>query len=208
MNIPRYPLFGFVCVTITGLAISPAARAQSATKFYSNGLHLYLDGEVEQAKANLRLALRADPQFRPAGMVLDLIDREQNRSFVPAAQVGGVDRKTLEAMTVPVEFRNTDLRSAMEFIRQRVEQVSGGRAQLNFVLNLPPELAARKINLHLDKVPVLEAVRYACALAGVSFQKEPYAIVISPADSALAPAESAPSPTDGAAPMTQDKVGL
>ena len=94
---------------------------------------------------------------------------------------------------VPVEFKDTTLQSALEFLRQRIEADSGGKTKVNFVLNLSPELQNKKITLQMNHVPVTEVLRYIGDLAGVVFQVEKFAIVVTPAGGP-APANS-PAPT-------------
>ena len=96
---------------------------------------------------------------------------------IPAATV---PIKSLERMTVPVEFKDTTLQSALEYIRQHIESASGGKTQVNFVLNVPSELANKKVTLQLDHVPVTELLRYLGEIGGVSFQFQKYAILVTP----------------------------
>ena len=84
-------------------------------------------------------------------------------------------------MVVPVEFKDTSLQSAVEYLRQQIEQRSGGRAKANFVLNVPPEVANKKVTLQMNHVPVTALLEYLGNLAGVSFSVEKYAIVVTPA---------------------------
>ena len=90
-------------------------------------------------------------------------------------------------MVVPVEFKDTSLQSALEFLRQHIASGSGDKLQVNFVLNVPPELANKRVTLQLDHVPVTEVLRYIGGLAGVSFEYQKYAILVTPATDLAAP---------------------
>ncbi len=168
------------------LLICNDAHAQTASQCYGQAVQAYDQGDIEGAKRQLALTLEIDKNFRPATALLQRIAHAQvaNAGATPAAVV---PIKSLERMVVPVEFKDTSLQSALEYIRQHIEASSGGKTAVNFVLNVPPELANKKISLQLDHVPVTELLRYLGDLAGVSFQFQKYAIVVMPAGGAAAP---------------------
>ena len=89
-------------------------------------------------------------------------------------------------MIVSVDFKDTSLQTAVEFLRQRISEKSGSKVEPNFVLRLPPDLANRKVNLHLDRLPATEVMRYLGTVAGVEFKVEPYAVLVVPAGAAPA----------------------
>ena len=78
-------------------------------------------------------------------------------------------------MIVPVEFKDTSLQSAVEYLGSRSKQ-RRRQGAVNFVLNVPPELANKKVTLEMDHVPVTGSCGTSGELAGVSFQIEKYAI--------------------------------
>ena len=88
---------------------------------------------------------------------------------------------------MPVDFKDTSLQTAVEILRQRISEKSGGKMEVNFVLKLPPDLANKKISMHLDHVPATEVMRYMGSLAGVDFRMEQYAVMVVPAGSQSAP---------------------
>jgi len=98
--------------------------------------------------------------------------------------------KALERLAFPIELKDTSLQSALELIRQQVETTTGGKTQVNFVLQLPPELANKKVTLRLNHVPVTEMLRYIGDLAGVAFQVQRYAIMVLPKSSAPTSADA------------------
>ena len=177
------------------------ARAQTAAQLYEQGVQAYNLGEVDQAKRKLQLTLEVDKNFRPASALLNRINLEQ-KTAGGAAPAAVVPVKTLDKTVVPVEFKDTSLDSALEYIKQHIATVSGGKMQVNFVLNVPPELAKKRVTLQLDHVPVTELLRYLGQLAGVNFEMQKYAILVTPANGggsvqpggAAAPALPAPTP--------------
>lgn len=157
-----------------------AASAQTATQVYTEAIEAYKQGDVESAKHKLALALEIDKNFRPANALLNRITADERAA---GANLPGLSVKALQTTVVPVEFKDTNLTGALEFLRQRTEEVTGGKLKLNFAVNLPPELANKRVTLKLDRVPVMEIMRYIGELTGISFQVQKYAILVTPAAS-------------------------
>ena len=191
----RCPFLLFLLLTVGGtFATARSAHAQTASQVYTQAVETFNRGDVEGAKQKLQRALEVDPNFRPASALLARITAAQ-RPGVPGP---GISAKTLDHTVVPVEFNNTTLTSALEIIRQKAAETSGGKLQINFAVNLPPELANKKVTLKMDHVPLSEVLRYVGEMAGVSFEKEQYAILVTPAvDKAAASANPAPVGTPG-----------
>ena len=164
------------------------AYAQAASQLYADAVQSLQTGDVAAARHKLQLTLEIDKNFAPASALLKRIDLMQQQPQ-PGGAPGAapVPVQTLQTLSFPVEFKDTSLPTALEYIRQQVEQQSGGKAQVNFVIQLPPDLASRKVTLHLNHVPVMDVLHYIGDLAGVSFQVQRFAIAVVP----LAAAEAA-----------------
>ena len=171
------------------------AHAQTAPQLYADAVQSLQAGDVAAAKHKLQLTLEIDRNFAPASALLKRINLVQ--ATTPGAQgaAAPVPVGTLRTLAFPVEFKETSLPTALEYIQQQVQAASGGKANVNFVLQLPPELANRKVTLRLNHVPVMDVLHYIGDLAGVSFQVQPYAIVVVPAT--VVPASTEPA---GASP--------
>ena len=174
------------------IVLPSSSKAQSASQLYTEAVQTYEAGDVAGAKQKLRLSLEIDKNFRPSATLLAKIASDEKQA---GAQPTGVSAQTLSKVIVPVEFKDTSLQTAIEILRQRISEKSGGKVEVNFVLKLPPDLANKKITIHLDRVPASEVMRYIGLYAGVDFKLEPYAVLVVPAGSS---APAAPSP--GASP--------
>ena len=174
-------------VSLLGLS---SVLAQTASQEYTQGVQALGNGDVEGARSKLQLALEIDPQFRPANVLLARIAAAQK----PGASSPGLSEKTLEQTLISVEFSDTTLNSAIEYLRQRVAQDSGGKQQINFAVNLPPDLANKRVTLKLDHVPLSEVLRYLGDMAGVKFERQPYAIAVMPAGVSSASSTAQPLP--------------
>ena len=155
------------------------AHAQAASQLYADAVQTLKAGDVADARHKLQLALEIDKNFVPASTLLNRINLMQQQAGGGAG--GIVPVATLRTLAFPIEFKDTSLTTALEYIRQQVETASVGKAQVNFVLQLPPELANKKVTLRLNHVPVMDVLHYVGDLAGVSFQVQQYAIAVVPA---------------------------
>ena len=180
--------FLFALIVLCGVLPARLHAQQTAAQLYDAAVQAYQGGDVAEAKRKLQLTLEVDKNFRPASALLGRIDLEQQK---PAASgqtaAAPVPLRLLQTMAFPVEFKDTTLSTALESIRQQVEQTSGGKAQINFVLQLPPDLANKKVTLRLNHVPVLDVLHYVGDLAGVKFQVQPYAITVVPLGAVASP---------------------
>ena len=79
-----------------------------------------------------------------------------------------------------VDLREASLAEALEFLKQKGNQLSAGKVAINFVLQLDEQTQNAKVTIALQKVPFAEVLRYVGDLAGVQFVYEPYAIVVKP----------------------------
>ena len=105
------------------------ASAQTATQVYSEGVEAYKQGDIDSAKHKLALALEIDKNFRPASALLSRIIADQRAG---GATAPGMSLKALQTTVVPVEFKDTTLASALEFLRQRADETTGGKLKINF----------------------------------------------------------------------------
>ena len=183
------PLFFLVALAVLCCVLPAGVQAQqTASQLYDDAVQAYQAGDMAEAKRKLQLTLEVDKNFRPASALLGRINLEQQKPAAPGqAAAAPVPVRLLQTMAFPVEFKDTTLSTALEYIRQQVEQTSGGKAQINFVLQLPPELANKKVTLRLNHVPVMDVLHYLGDLAGVKFQVQPYAIAVVPLAAGASP---------------------
>ena len=150
----------------------------------------YMRNDYATAKEKFGLVLKLDPSNKTAiGYQRRLLAEELQNA-------GKGDRNaTQEALKKlimeKVEFREASLPEALEFLKQKGNQLSGGKVPINFVLQLDEQAQAAKITISMQKIPFSEVLRYVGDLAGVQFVYEPYAIVVKP----KGPAQPAPTTT-------------
>ena len=152
------------------------ARAQeSFQQVYAEAQRAYLGGNLEVAKQKFLLALELNPKHQPVQNYLRMIRAQEE-------QAGGANpqQKELQALVLPqVKFREASLDSALEYLKQQAA-TSAGKTQVNFVSQLPPEMAEKKVTLNLTNVPFTEALRYLGEVGGVTFEIQRYAVLVKP----------------------------
>ena len=102
----------------------------------------------------------------------------------------------LEILTLPkVQLNEASLGEALEFLRQKGNQLGEGKVAINFVLMIDEKAKETKITLSLQSVPFTEVLRYIGELANVQFSYDRFAITVKPK---IAAAEAkAPAPAQG-----------
>jgi hypothetical protein len=139
----------------------------------------YLRSDYASAKEKFELVRKLDPNNKTAVSYLRLIIAEEQKN------AGKGDRNaTQEALKKlimeKVEFREASLAEALDFLKQKGNQISGGKVAINFVLQLDEQTQARKVTIAMQKVPFSEVLRYVGDLTDVQFVYEQYAIVVKP----------------------------
>lgn len=175
-------LRAFLCFLVFSIA---PCFAQTAQECYGEAQRAYMAGDLDTAKAKFKLVLEIDPSHKGAQNYLRSILVQERKSGS-----GGELLKQLQSLVLPkVEFRDATFDTALDYLKQQAVKQSGGKVNPSFVTQLPAEfLASQKVTLNLANVPFLEAVRYLCEQANVTFSVERFAVVVKP----KAPAGAAP----------------
>jgi hypothetical protein len=169
---------------LLGVALATLVSAgNSPQEIYTEAQRAFLRGDRETARMKFSQLLEMDPKDIRARNSLRLIE-QQDKADGGAATV----QRRLERMRIPkLEFRDATLDSALEYLRQQAEKLSGGETKLNFVVKLPPEQQAKTITLSLSDIPVTEAIKYVADLADVSVEYQAHAVMIKPRGATAAP---------------------
>lgn len=174
------------------LFFSGACFAQTAQELYTEAQRAYLAGDVEVAKDKFKAVLEMNPKHTGAIGYLRMIAAKEKSSGG-----GSVLRKQLQTLVLPkVEFRDATFSSALEYLRQQAVKQSGDKVKVSFVVQLPPDITEKQTaTLNLVNVPFLEALRYLCEQANVTFSVERFAVVVKKKVAVeTAPPQTTPAP--------------
>jgi len=166
------------------LALNPVVFAQSSQQLLTEAQRAYIAGNMESAKEKFKTVLERDPDNVAARNYLHMIETAEKKE-------GNGLEKQLQGVVLPkVEFKDATLGSALDYLKQQVAKTSGGKTQVSFVLQLPPDVAENaKVSLSLANIPFLEALKYLCGLTNVEYKIDKYAVVIRPAGSGTSAGE-------------------
>ena len=177
-------------------SVVSTAFAADVADLMTEAQRAYLRSDLAGAKEKFELVRKLDPNNRTAvGYLRRIIAEEQQN----AAKGGrNATQDALKKLIMEkVDLREASLAEALEFLKQKGNQLSGGKVAINFVLQLDEQTQNAKVTIALQKVPFAEVLRYVGDLAGVQFVYEPYAIVVKPkgaAQPAQATAENQAAP--------------
>jgi len=90
-------------------------------------------------------------------------------------------RKKLNDLVIPnINFNNASIEEAAGFFNRQSKDLDPTGAGISFVVRPQAAAAARRFNLNLRQMPLIQALRYATEAAGVKFKVEEFAVVIVP----------------------------
>ena len=189
-HIPRMKTLQSLAFTLLAtLALTAAApAAEDVGKLLTDAQTAYLRGEVDTARSLFEMVNKLDPKNQVAIANLRRIQAEQAQRGV-----GTVQEKKFAALIIPrIEFREATLGAALDAIKKKADEASGGKLPVNFVLQLPEEtVKSQVVTLNLTNVPFTEVLRYLGGLANVTFAYDRYAILVKPAGGSAVKVEPA-----------------
>ena len=164
---------------LASLALTAAApAAEDVAKLLSEAQTAYLRNDVDTARSLFEMVNKLDPKNQVAIANLRRIQVEQAQKGV-----GNAQEKKFAALILPkIEFREATLGAALDAIKKKAEEASGGKLPVNFVLQLPEGVAqTQQVTLNLTNIPFTEVLRYLGGLANITFTYDRYAILVRPA---------------------------
>jgi hypothetical protein len=161
-------------LTLSALAFAGAVYAESEQEFLTAAQVAYQKGDVATAKRNFEMVYKINPRNAVAIGFLKTIAANATKDNGAAA----VER-SLTALIVPqIQFKEATLGSALDFMRKKAEELSGGKQSVNFVVQPGVDRDGTHVTLALREIPFTEALRYMGDLANVSFEYQKYAVVV------------------------------
>jgi hypothetical protein len=192
---PRLFLLAVVGLASTGLGNDIADMQSEAER-------AYVRGDLTVARERFELIRRLEPNNRTAISYLRRIIADEAQQRAGKAPPNTTQAALTRLILEKVDLREATLVDALEFLRQKGNQLGGGKIAINFVQQLDETTRNAKVTLTLQNAPYSEVLRYIGELANVQFSYEPYAIVVKPKGAA----NPAPAATGGAEPESPPKI--
>ncbi len=183
-------------------SIISTSLATDVSDLMTEAQRAYIRNDLTAAKEKFELVRRLDPSNRTAISYLRRIVADEITQSAGKAPKNSTQEALQKIIMEKVELREASLAEALEFLKQKGNQLGGGKVAINFVLQLDEQTQNAKVTIALQKVPFAEVLRYVGDLAGVQFVYEPYAIVVKPKGAAQ------PAPTTTEQPGAPKIPGL
>ena len=168
-----------------------SSPAQDAGELYRTARTAFSNGDYETAAALLDQIIRAQPTYVPARALRAQVQQQLDRR-------GGGDslKKKCASIIIPkIDFRDVDLKLALEGLTMATSDATGNKFRPNFILNGGDAVGARKVSLQLRGAPLATALEYLGKMTNVNFRYERFAIVGIPQTAvAETPLEEKPLP--------------
>lgn len=159
-------------------AFATAGFASEISDLLTEAQRAYIRGDTAAAKEKFRLVQELDRNNATAYSYLRRIAAEESSLLKGKTAPNATQAALAKLVLDKVDFRDATLPEALDFLRQRATQLSGGKQAVNFVQQIDDAARGAKVTLTLQNVPFTEVLRYIGDLSGVTFAYEPYAIVV------------------------------
>jgi len=161
-------------------SVATTGLASDLADLMSEAQRAYIRNDLAGAKEKFELVRKLDPSNKTAVSYLRRIIADEAAQNAGKAPRNSTQEALQKLIMEKVEIREASLVEALDFLKQKGNQLGGGKVAINFVLQLDEPTQNAKVTLTLVKVPYAEVLRYVGDLAGVQFVYEPYAIVVKP----------------------------
>jgi hypothetical protein len=182
----------FLIVALSLGAVS-GAWAEDLQKLLTEGQTALLRGDTATAKLYFQKVNQADPRNPVAIGYLRQIAVEEAKN----TGAGGQEARLKQLVIPEVQLKEATFGSALDALKKKVADASGGKQSINFVVQLSPEQQNTPVTLSLTGVPFTEVLRYVAEQVGAKVEYQKFAIVIKPAGGA------APTSKPGEVPAPQ-----
>ena len=160
--------------------VAPTCLASDLSDLMSEAQRAYVRNDLAVAKEKFEIVRKLEPNNKTAIAYLRRILADEYTQNAGKAPKNSTQEALQKLIMEKVDIREASLTEALEFLKQKGNQLGGGKVAINFVMQLDEQTQAMKVTLALQKVPFAEVLRYVGDLAGVQFVYEPYAIVVKP----------------------------
>jgi hypothetical protein len=169
-------------VPVALLILGTSALGADVQRILTEAQTAMLRGDLETAKRNFQIVYQLDPKNAVAIGGLRQIALEERKG----GGSGSVEKQFAQLILPQVQFKEATFTEALDFLKKKVTDVSGGKQTANFVVQ-PGIDPSSKVTLSLTNIPFTEALRYLGELVSAKIDYQKYAIVIRPANGAARP---------------------
>jgi hypothetical protein len=179
------------------LGIASSAWAADLQKLLTEGQTAFMRGDLVTAKRNFVIANKMDPKNPTVIGFLKQIAAAEAKNPSGASS----EHEYRDIVIPQIQFKEATFASAVDFMKKKVSDLTGGKKSINIVNKLPAEAQNTPITLNLTNIPFTEALRYIAELVGAKVEYQKYAVVLAPAVGGAAPVSEAKANPEAPAPQ-------
>ena len=186
-------------VVAVSLGVATTVWAADFQQLLTEGQTAFMRGDIPAAKQSFLQARKLQPTNPTViGYLRQIAVAEKKNPTLASTEI------EYKGPIIPkIEFREATFASALEFMRKKASELSGGKKSINFVLQIPPEQQNTPVSLNLTNIPFNEALRYIAELINAKVEYQQYAVVIKPAGAGAAAPVGEVKPTPDAPAFPQ-----
>ncbi len=156
------------------LLVGAAGAADDTQVLFQMGRAAFYKGDFEQAHELLRQVEARQPNHFETKALLAQIRAQMKPG-------SGLLKKTYAGVNLQkVEFAEVTLEEAVQALRVLARNATEGRVSPNFIIK-GEDLRNKVVSLHLEGIPLSEAIEYLARLSGARPVYEAHAVVFQPA---------------------------
>jgi hypothetical protein len=144
-------------------------------------------GRYDDAEARCKTILAQKPDEPTVKQLLREIEERRRRASGDDA-ARDFKQKLGELIVPAVNFREADPRAVIDYLRAESKKLMPDKSEINFVWLVPADVKLPRVTLSLQKIPLLDVVRYTTAAANLRYRVDAHAVVLYKEQPAPSPA--------------------
>ena len=175
----RAILQSLILLMIATIAMNIAhAQQRTVQSVHREGVALFDQGKYAEALQRFQLVLKHQPSYVYAKVYASKCELaiKQNKGS-SSADIQG----TLSKVTIPtVAFEEVPLSDVLGYIRQRTEELTGGKVTPNIIFSGSAEQRGTKVTMKLNNVPVTTLLKYVGDQTRCRVRYDAHAVMVTP----------------------------
>jgi len=160
------------------LTIPLQAQQKTVQSVHREGVTLFNAGKYSEALQKFNLVLKHQPSYVYARVYANKCENAIKQDTGPKADIEG----TLAKIVLPsVDFQEVPLSDVITYIRQRAQELTGGKVTPNIIYGGSAEQRdASKVTMKLTQVPITTLLKYVGNQTSCRVRYDEHAIMITP----------------------------
>jgi hypothetical protein len=172
------------------LGVASGAWAADFQQLLTDGQTAFMRGDMAAAKRSFLQANKMAPNNPTVIGFLKQIETAEKKNPGTVSTEG-----EYKGIIIPkIEFKEATFGAALDFMKKKVTELTGGKKSVNFVLQISPEQQNTPVSLTLSDIPFTEALRYIAEMNNAKVEYQKFAVVIKPAGGDAGTSEAKLSP--------------